>query len=226
MRFLLQLLFLFSVLSLISFPSLIHAKSVIEPCSSSDSCTSLLAYVLPWDSKISEIANRFQVNLTSLLAANSINPSIPSLGNQILRANSFVKIPIACPCVDGIRRSLSTTYKVQAADSVESIAEGYGGLVSDVQITTVNMINATNPLWSKQSLVIQLPCTCFNNSNNGVATVYMSYVVQRGDRLSSIGVEFGTTVTDLEAINGLGQPIVYPGDILAVPISGQHMQTL
>lgn len=207
-------------LSFFVLPSLMHAKSVIEPCSSSDSCTSLLSYILPWDSKISEIAYRFQVNITDILAANSINPSIPSLGNQILRANSVFKIPISCPCVDGIRRSVSTTYGVRAADSVESIADGYGGLVSAEQIRSANGINGNNQLLSRQSLVIPLPCTCFNNSNNGVATVYMSYVVQRGESLSGIGLEFGTTVVDLEAVNGLGQPVVDPGDILAVPISG------
>lgn len=212
------------VLPILSFfiltPPLIHAKSVIEPCSSADSCTSLLSYILPWDSKISEIASRFQVNISDILAANSINPEIPSLGNQILRANSLVKVPISCPCVDGIRRSMSTTYRVQEADTAESVSHGYGGIVSAEQITIVNGINASNPLLNRQSLVIPLPCTCFNNSNNGVTTVYMSYVVQSGENLSSIGLEFGTSVMDLEAINGLGQPVIDQGDILAIPISG------
>ena len=210
------------ILSFFILTPLMHAKSVIEPCSSSDSCTSLLSYILPWDSKVSEIASRFQVNISDILAANSINPAIPSsLGNQILQANSHVKIPISCPCVDGIRRSMSTTYRVGAADTVESVSEGYGGLVSAEQIRIVNGINGSNPLLSKQSVVIPLPCTCFNNSNNGVTTVYMSYVVQRGESLSSIGLEFGTTVMNLEAINGLGQPVLVDyGDILAIPISG------
>ncbi|XP_050257877.1 lysM domain-containing GPI-anchored protein 1-like [Quercus robur] len=218
------------VLPILSFfiltPSLIHAKSVIEPCSSSDSCTSLLSYILPWDSKISEIASRFQVNISDILAANSINPEIPSLGNQILRANSHVKVPISCPCVDGIRRSMSTTYRVQEADTAESVSHGYGGIVSAEQITIVNGINASNPLLNRQSLVIPLPCTCFNNSNNGVTTVYMSYVVQSGENLSSIGLEFGTTVMDLKAINGLGQPVIDQGDILAIPISACSSKNL
>ncbi|KAG7944584.1 hypothetical protein I3843_15G109500 [Carya illinoinensis] len=200
-------------------PSLMHAKSVIEPCRSSDSCTSLLSYILPFDSKISEIAYRFQVNITDILATNSITPAIPTLGNNVLRANSLVKIPISCPCVDGIRRSVSTEYIVRAADTAESIADGYGGLVSAEQIGIVNGINAKNPLFDSQSLVIPLPCTCFNNNNNGITRVYMSYVVQRGESLSSIGQEFGATVMDLEAINGLGQTVVDPGDILAIPIS-------
>ncbi|KAL4633212.1 hypothetical protein ACB092_04G106100 [Castanea dentata] len=227
MRNLVQLLpLVLPILSFFILTPLIHAKSVIEPCSSSDSCTSLLSYILPWDSKISEIASRFQVNISNILAANSFNPEIPSLGNQILRANSHVKVPISCPCVDGIRRSMSTTYRVQEADTAESVSHGYGGIVSAEQITIVNGINASNPLLNRQSLVIPLPCTCFNNSNHGVTTVYMSYVVQSGENLSSIGLEFGTTVMDLEAINGLGQPVIDQGDILAIPISACSSKNL
>ncbi|KAA8541215.1 hypothetical protein F0562_025178 [Nyssa sinensis] len=57
----------------------------------------------------------------------------------------MVKVPISCPCVDGIRRSLSTIYTVRAADTVDSISEGYGGLVSAEQIRSVNSINVKNP---------------------------------------------------------------------------------
>lgn len=204
------------------FTPLTQAKSVIEPCNTSDSCLSLLSYLLPFDSKLSEIAYRFQLNVSDLLAANSIDPAnTPSLGNQILRANSLVKVPVLCPCVDGIRRSVSTAYTVRAADTVDSILEEFGGLVSSEQVRSFNGINATNPLTSGESLVIPLPCTCFNNSNNGVAAVYLSYVVQKGESLGRISQVFGTTVADLGAVNGLlGQPGVEPGDILAVPIPG------
>ncbi|KAJ0047999.1 hypothetical protein Pint_16464 [Pistacia integerrima] len=210
----LQLCLLFFV-----FTSLTHAKSVIEPCNTSDSCPSLLSYLLPYDSKLSEIAYRFQVNVSDILAANSIDPvAVPSLANQILPARSLVKVPISCPCVDGIRRSVSTAYTVQAADTVNSISDGFGGLVSGEQVGSFNGINATNPLTSGESLAILLPCTCFNNSNDRVAAVYLSYVVRRGESLGGIGQTFGTTVAELEAVNGLGQPGVDPGDILAVPI--------
>ncbi|KAJ0106370.1 hypothetical protein Patl1_19106 [Pistacia atlantica] len=210
----LQLCLLFFI-----FTSLTHAKSVIEPCNTSDSCPSLLSYLLPYDSKLSEIAYRFQVNVSDILAANSIDPvAVPSLTNQILPARSLVKVPISCPCVDGIRRSVSTAYTVQAADTVNSISDGFGGLVSGEQVRSFNGINATNPLTSGESLAILLPCTCFNNSNDGVAAVYLSYVVRRGESLGGIGQTFGTTVAELEAVNGLGQPGVDPGDILAVPI--------
>ncbi|ONI09152.1 hypothetical protein PRUPE_5G220900 [Prunus persica] len=213
-----QLLVFIFILSPTLLVLVTHAKSTIEACSSSDSCTSLLSYIVPWDSKFSEIAYRFQVNVFDVLAANSINLTIPSPGNQILQAKSLLKIPNSCACVDGIRRSI-IAYTVKAADSLDLISQGYGGLVSAEQIRTMNGIGPKNPLTSGQSIMIQLPCTCFNNTNNGVASVYMSYVVQSGESLSSIGLEFGATLMELVSINGLDQPRVDPGDTLAIPFS-------
>lgn len=113
-----------------------------------------------------------------------------------------------------------TTYTVRPADTAESISEGFGGFVSAEQIRSGNGINATNPLISGQSLVIPLPCTCFGNVNNGIPAVYMSYAVKIGESLGSVATEFRTTTMELVGINGLGQPVVNPGDILFIPISG------
>ncbi|KAL6182891.1 hypothetical protein ACLB2K_044303 [Fragaria x ananassa] len=216
-QLLLQLPFVLILIFIVSF-KLTHAKSTIEPCTSSDSCPSLLSYVLPWDSKLSEIAYRFQVNVFDVMAANSINITASSVGNQIFGARSQLKVPISCSCVDGIRRVM-LSYIVRAADSLDLISEGYGRLVSGEQLGTLNGISPNNPLTSGQSILVQLPCTCFNNSNNGVASVFMSYVVQSGESLSNIGVEFGAIVKELVGINGLDQPTVDPGDIMAIPIS-------
>lgn len=208
------------IIIIIVFPITTHAKSMIEACSSSDSCPSLLSYTLPFDSQLSEIAFRFQVKISDILAANSINLTTPFPDNLIFHAKSLLKIPISCPCVDGIRRSMSTTYHVRPADTVDSISEGFGGLVSGDQISSSNGISVKDPLMNGQALVIPLPCTCFNNSDNGVPAVFMSYVVQRGESLDGLAMEFGSTVAHLEAVNGLDQPVVQPGDVLAIPISG------
>lgn len=119
---------------------------------------------------------------------------------------------------------MSTIYTVQAADTLASISDGYGGLVSAEQIKSVNSINATNPLINGGNLVIPLPCTCLNNMDNGGTVMYMSYVVQKGESLGSIAKVFGTTISDLETVNGLGQAAVDPGDMLSVPIAGWYIK--
>ncbi|XP_014508325.1 lysM domain-containing GPI-anchored protein 1 isoform X2 [Vigna radiata var. radiata] len=213
-------------LMLLSFEYEVETKSTIEACNSSDSCPSLLSYLLPWDSKVSEIATRFHVNASDILASNSLFPITSSSAHQILRAKTFVKIPIFCSCVDGIRRSMSTVYTVRAADTAASISEGYGGLVSGEQIKILNSINGSNPLRNGGTIVIPLPCTCFNNVNNGGTAVYMSYVVQRRESLSSIAAKFGTTISDLKAVNGFSEPTVDPGDIISLPIAACSSATL
>ncbi|KAJ7975119.1 lysM domain-containing GPI-anchored protein 1-like [Quillaja saponaria] len=117
---------------------------------------------------------------------------------------------------EGLYRPL---YTVQADDTFESMSDSYGGLVSPQQLQTVNGINATNQLENREILVIPLPCTCFNNTNNGETAVYLSYVVQTDEKLSRIGSKFGIIITELGAINELSHPTVDPGDILAIPIS-------
>ncbi|KAI8020477.1 LysM domain-containing GPI-anchored protein LYP6 [Camellia lanceoleosa] len=85
----------------------------------------------------------------------------------------------------------------------------------------IRISNVEMPLTSGQRLVIPLPCMCLNNTDGeGGAVVYMSYVVEIGENLSSIGDEFGTTVHELEGVNGFDQSQVSPGDVLAIPIPG------
>ena len=107
------------------------------------------------------------------------------------------------------------------SDTVDSISEGYGRLVSGEQIESVNGVSAERPLMTGERIVIELPCTCFGNENDeGVSAVYLSYVVQSGDSLSGIGGVYGITVGELQEINGLEQAHVDPRDILAIPIPG------
>ncbi|KAF3788835.1 LysM domain-containing GPI-anchored protein 1 [Nymphaea thermarum] len=201
---------------LVLFPYFASSKFVIEPCTSSDSCSSLLSYLLPSDLKLSEIASRFQIKVPEILGANSYDPSTPQ--TQIVPINSLLKIPISCPCVNGIRQSVSTTYTVQPIDSLDSIAAGFGRLVSADQIRNLNGIGSGQPLAIGTQLKIPLPCTCFDNSDNGVPSVYLSYVVRSGDSLSSIADTYGSTVADLISVNQLGTQDIQAGDILAVPI--------
>lgn len=214
------------LLLLLFFPFLVQAKFIIEPCDSSNSCQALLAYRLPFDSKLFEIASRFQTDVTQIVASNGLDPTDPLPGNQIVPENTVVRVPVSCPCVDGIRRSTSTVYTVKAIDTVNYIAVGFGGLVSADQIREANGLSDWDRIYLGQRLVIPLPCFCFNGSDNGITVVYMSYAVKEGENLKSIGRRYGTTVTDLVAVNGLGSSSVNTGDILAIPIPGKGLRFL
>lgn len=198
----------------------VNSKSTIEPCDGHDTCSSLLLYPLPTDLKLSEVATRFQVDPVALLGANAFDMSYSDAENQIIPANYMLQIPTTCQCVGGIRKSVSTTYKVKAADTLSTIANNvFGKLITAGQIKDANRITSPDVVDIGESLVIPLPCNCFNESDNGLPAVFLSYLVQRGDSLLSIAMEYRTTVTDLMTVNSLGSSLIAPGDILAVPLS-------
>ncbi|XAR55574.1 hypothetical protein NMG60_11035685 [Bertholletia excelsa] len=199
---------------------LVTSKSTIEPCSNSDSCNALVGYTLYTDLKVSEVVALFQIDPISLLTANSIDISYPDVENHILPSQLFLKIPILCSCVDGIRKSTSTRYKTRPSDTLSSIADSvYGGLVSADQLKEANSISDPSVLDVGQNLVVPLPCTCFNGTDNFLPAIYMSYVVQPVDTLAGIAGRYLTTITDLMTVNALGSSAIKAGDILAVPLS-------
>ncbi|XP_077224930.1 lysM domain-containing GPI-anchored protein 1-like [Tasmannia lanceolata] len=203
-----------------TFPSLSLSKSTIEPCSVSDTCPALLGYTLYTNLKVSELSTLFQIDPISLLTTNSIDISFPDIENHILPSQLFLKIPITCSCLDGIRKSVSTHYKTRPSDTLFSIADNvYSGLVSADQIRDANSNSISDPsvLDVGQMLEIPLPCTCFNSTDNSLPAVYLSYVVRVGDTVSDIAAKYSTTVSDIMSVNAMGNPSVNAGDILAVP---------
>ncbi|GLT47099.1 hypothetical protein SLA2020_208180 [Shorea laevis] len=198
----------------------VTSKSTIEPCSNSDSCNSLLGYTLYTDLKVAEVASLFQVDPISVLTANAIDISYPDVENHILPSQLFLKIPISCSCVDGIRKSVSTHYKTRPQDTLSSIADSiYGGLVSADQLREANSIQDPSVLDVGQSLMVPLPCTCFNGTDNSLPAIYLSYVVKPVDTLTGIASRYFTTITDLMNVNAMGSTAITAGDILAVPLS-------
>ncbi|CAI8584200.1 unnamed protein product [Vicia faba] len=204
---------------LFHFFSTITSKSTIEPCTNSDTCNALLGYTLFTDLKVSEVSSLFQIDPISLLTANAIDISYPDVEHHILPSKLFLKIPISCSCVDGIRKSVSTNYKIRPSDTLSTIADSvYGGLVSSDQLKEANSITDPSVLDVGQNLVVPLPCTCFNGSDNALPAIYLSYVVQPLDSLSYIAARYFTTLTDLMNVNAMGTTSISDGDILAIPI--------
>ncbi|WOL20048.1 hypothetical protein Cni_G28850 [Canna indica] len=210
---------LFFLLSLSLLAGVAMAKSTIEPCAGTDSCPSLLGYTLYTDLKVSEVAALFQADPVALLAANAIDVSVPDLENRILPAGLFLRVPALCSCSGGIRRSISTRYTVRPADTLASIATSvYAGLASADQIQEANSISDPAALDAGSTLVVPLPCTCFNSTDNFLPAVYLSYVVQPGDSVLGLASRYATTVTDIMNVNSMGSPSIRAGDILAIPL--------
>uniref|UniRef100_A0A5B6ZCL8 Putative lysM domain-containing GPI-anchored protein 1 n=1 Tax=Davidia involucrata TaxID=16924 RepID=A0A5B6ZCL8_DAVIN len=199
---------------------LVTSKSTIEPCSNSDSCNALVGYTLYTDLKVSEVAALFQIDPIALLTANAIDISYPDAENHILPSQLFLKIPVICSCVDGIRKSVATHYKTRPSDTLSTIADSiYGGLVSADQIKEANSISDPSVLDVGQTLLVPLPCTCFNGTDNNLPAIYLSYVVKSVDTLAGIAATYTTTITDLMTVNAMESAAIDAGDILTIPLS-------
>ncbi|XXG87243.1 hypothetical protein AAC387_Pa11g1972 [Persea americana] len=206
--------FLFSL-----FPYLSICKSTIEPCSVSDSCNAMVGYTLYTDLKVAEVASLFQIDPIALLTANAIDIAFPDVENHILPTRLFLKIPVLCSCSEGIRKSVSTHYKTRPSDTLSYIADTvFSSLVSADQIRNANGISDPSVLDVGRALLIPLPCTCFNSTDNSLPAVYLSYVVRSGDTVAGIAAQYSTTSSDIMTVNAMGSPTVKAGDIIAVPL--------
>jgi LysM repeat protein len=202
------------------------AKTTIEPCSGSDSCSALLGYTLYADMKVSEVAALFGADPAALMAANAFDFAAPGAAHRILPMGLFVRVPTRCACADGVRKSVSVRYAARPADTLATVADVvFAGLASADQIRNENGLAATDPdapLDVGKKLVVPLPCVCFNNSDNNLPALYLSYVVQVGDTVPAIAASYATTVTDVLNVNAMGSPAAAPGDILAIPLPGTY----
>jgi LysM repeat protein len=106
------------------------------------------------------------------------------------------------------------SYVVQPGDSLGEIAVHYGTTVS--ALASLNNISNPNLIYPGQ--VLTLPgCTTTPPPTQPPATT--TYVVVRGDTLYSIAVRHGTTVSHLQALNGISNPdLIYTGQVLIVPV--------
>ncbi|CAA7400889.1 unnamed protein product [Spirodela intermedia] len=212
-------LFLFLFLLLCSAPRLGFCKSTIEPCNGSEACQALVGYTLYADLKVSEVAALFQVDSIALLAANAVDVSLSDVENRILPAGIFLRVPVVCACDDGIRKVISVRYRSRPGDTLASIAGAvYSGLVTADQIQEANGISDSGAVDAGESLLVPLPCSCFNSSDNSLPAVYMSYVVREGDTVAGIAAAYSTTISDIMNVNAMASPSVKPSDILAIPL--------
>ncbi|OIS66389.1 D-gamma-glutamyl-meso-diaminopimelic acid endopeptidase [Bacillus subtilis] len=110
--------------------------------------------------------------------------------------------------------SASSTYKVKSGDSLWKISKKYG--------MTVNELKKLNGLKSDllrvgQVLKLKGSSSSSSSSSSSVSTSSTStYKVKRGDSLSKIAKQYGTTVSKLKSLNGLKSDVIYVNQVLKV----------
>lgn len=154
-------------------------------------------HVVRWGETVYVIADSYGVSAQDIVAANNLtDPDLIRAGDVLIIPGASAPSPQ--PGVHIVRRG----------ETLNSIAQLYGTTV-DV-ISKANGIVNPNYIWVGQSLTIPGGATAPSGGQ--------TYVVQRGDTLSSIAVRFGTTAWAIAYANNLPSlNIIYVGQTLQIP---------
>ena len=154
-------------------------------------------HVVAWGETLEIIATRYGVTTQAIVAANNLtNPDLIRAGDVLIIPGATTPAP--APGVHIVRQG----------ETLRSIASMYGTTVD--AIAMANGIVNENYIWVGQRLTIPGGGT----SQPGGQT----YVVQPGDTLSSIAVQFGTTAWAIANANNLPSVnMIYVGQTLRIP---------
>jgi peptidoglycan endopeptidase LytF len=156
-------------------------------------------YVIQAGDTFFQLSQRFNVSVDAIIAANpGVNPNILQIGQTVC-------IPTEPP---GPPECPGFIYTIRAGDTLFSLANRFG--------TTVDAILEANPGLDPRSLQVgRRICIPSRRCPQGT----FIYVVRRGDTLTAIARQFGTTVQAIIRANpgidpnqlAIGQEICVPG---------------
>ncbi|MBF0714970.1 LysM peptidoglycan-binding domain-containing protein [Gemelliphila palaticanis] len=170
-------------------------------------------YTIRAGDTLGAIAQRFGTTVANLQRINGIaNPNVIYAG-QVIKLKDFQP---TTPTVDNYLYLTGNTYTVQPGDTLGEIAQRFGTTVAELQ--RINGITNPNLIYVGQVLSVKsIPTTNPNNNSGGSQT---TYTVVWGDTLSGIALKFGTTVAELQRLNGLVNPnLIHVGQVLVINAS-------
>ena len=167
------------------------------PGNSDDSNNSGTYTVKPGDS-LWKIANQYGLTVAELKALNGLTSDNLSVG-QVLKVTD----------------NNLNTYTVKAGDSLWNIANKYG--------ITVDELKKLNGLTSNALMigqVLKIPGNSDDSNSSG------TYTVKPGDSLWKIANQYGLTVAELKALNGLTSDNLSVGQVLKVTDNNLNTYTV
>ena len=156
-------------------------------------------YTVQRGDSLYSIAQKFGTTVSEIRALNNLTSNTLQIG-QVLRLPSSTPTPTP-PTGD------TTTYTVQAGDSLYRIAQRFGVSVGDI----IDANNLTSTVLSiGQQLII--PSTIPDED-------VLTYTVQSGDSLYRISQRFGVSVDDIVRTNNLTSNVLQIGQVLKIPVT-------
>lgn len=179
-------------------------------------------YTVKKGDTLASIAKRHKTTEAALKQANNIS-SLPSRGKSILIPGAGRVEPVyaALPQTRTSSAASAGTYTVQPGDTLYGLARQWG--------TSVNSLREANRMGSKQTELaagqrISVPGDSMYKpgimpASKDTHRSGVTYMVRRGDTVSSIALKTGVSVRDLCTINKLNsaKPAVRTGQKLIIP---------
>lgn len=149
------------------------------------------------------IARRHDVTVSEMVSANNItNPNLLSIGQVLTIPGDAAGEP--SPPAE------STTYRVNAGDTLFSIANRHG--VSVDQLMSVNNITDPRLLQIGQMLEIS------SSGTSDPPATSTTYTVKAGETMYSIALRHGSTVQQIAQANNISNPaLISIGQVLTIP---------
>jgi LysM repeat protein len=190
------------------FAALLVAGMVFTPAGATATCGDL--YVVKVGDYMKKIAETCGVTLDSLIKANpEIKDASKIYPRQIIRIKAGATIP-----------TTGAEYVVKRGDTLSLIARTYG--------TTVQELLKLNPNIKDASKIYVGQVVKLSAGSTTIPVTGGEYVVQRGDTLSRIARNYGTTVQELLKLNPSIKDAskIYVGQVIKLPANATPRVTL
>ncbi|WML55712.1 LysM peptidoglycan-binding domain-containing protein [Neobacillus sp. PS3-12] len=168
-------------------------------------------YTVQKGDTLSAIASKYQTSVVDLKTLNN-------LASDLIRISQTLQIPdgAAAPSVQASAPAQVSTYTVVKGDTLSAIARRNN--ISLTELRQWNNLSGDLIIPGQQLKVAGGTSTQPAAQPQAAAAPSSTsdYVIQSGDTLSKIAIQFGTSVTTLQQLNGLSSDRIYAGQTLKV----------
>jgi LysM repeat protein len=166
-------------------------------------------YVIQSGDTFAKIAGTFGITVSAILSVNpGVIPEQLYIGQTICLPIQQPIEPQAPSCPIG-----TSPYEIKSGDTIAAIARRFN--------TTVESILLANPDIIPEKLSIgQVICVAQEKTEQSACPMLNSYVIQKGDILSTIARAFNVTLQSLLNVNpGIAPETLYVGQVICLPIA-------
>ncbi|KAL5537349.1 hypothetical protein UlMin_045945 [Ulmus minor] len=168
------------------------------------------------------------INIASLLGSEA--SEIASLNNissvvQNITTNKLVRVPISCTCSGNIFQHFAP-YTVKKSDTYfETATKIYQNLTTCQALIGQNYYEPESiPVGAVLMVPVRCACPSKNQTASGV-TYLLTYIIATGDTVTTIGKQFGVSVSSILEANMLNvNSMILAGTPLLVPLRSKSCQ--